>query len=201
MIKKLLVAVPMLAALSAPVRANTVQILGPPGLACGNQQGCTSTASFLVSGSGQVTLSGEANVRLPGLMASPVDDQAFYTLTANVPGYTIGEPPFFELITSGSNVPGPGICDDRCLGSVSFDVAAGTGILTVNSALQVFSEGSPAAQVGSPAFDLTLTSADVTFTATPLPATLPLFATGLGALGLLGWFRKRKASGSLLGAA
>jgi hypothetical protein len=30
-------------------------------------------------------------------------------------------------------------------------------------------------------------------TATPLPAALPLFATGLGALGLLGWRRKRKA--------
>jgi hypothetical protein len=30
--------------------------------------------------------------------------------------------------------------------------------------------------------------------ATPLPATLPLFATGLGGLGLLGWRRKRKAA-------
>lgn len=29
--------------------------------------------------------------------------------------------------------------------------------------------------------------------ATPLPATLPLFATGLGALGLLGWRRKKQA--------
>jgi hypothetical protein len=28
--------------------------------------------------------------------------------------------------------------------------------------------------------------------ATPVPAALPLFATGLGALGLLGWRRKRK---------
>jgi PEP-CTERM motif len=28
---------------------------------------------------------------------------------------------------------------------------------------------------------------------TPVPATLPLFATGLGAMGLLGWRRKRKA--------
>jgi len=28
---------------------------------------------------------------------------------------------------------------------------------------------------------------------TPLPATLPLFATGLGVLGLFGWRRKRKA--------
>jgi hypothetical protein len=28
---------------------------------------------------------------------------------------------------------------------------------------------------------------------TPLPDTLPLFVTGLAALGLLGWYRKRKA--------
>jgi hypothetical protein len=33
----------------------------------------------------------------------------------------------------------------------------------------------------------------LTFTPVPLPAALPLFATGLGALGLLGWRRKRKA--------
>ena len=30
--------------------------------------------------------------------------------------------------------------------------------------------------------------------ATPLPAALPLFAGGLGALGLLGWRGKRKAA-------
>jgi hypothetical protein len=35
---------------------------------------------------------------------------------------------------------------------------------------------------------------------TPLPATLPLFASGLGALGLLGWRRKRKASAALAAA-
>lgn len=29
---------------------------------------------------------------------------------------------------------------------------------------------------------------------TPIPPALPLFATGLGALGLLGWSRKRKAA-------
>jgi hypothetical protein len=36
--------------------------------------------------------------------------------------------------------------------------------------------------------------------ATPLPATLPLFAGGLGALGLFGWRRKRKNSAALLAA-
>ena len=37
-----------------------------------------------------------------------------------------------------------------------------------------------------------LTTGPLTINSTPLPAALPLFATGLGALGLLGWRRKRK---------
>jgi hypothetical protein len=46
----------------------------------------------------------------------------------------------------------------------------------------------------SGSFEMLIT-ADVTTdgSTTPLPATLPLFATGLGGLGLLGWRRKRKA--------
>jgi hypothetical protein len=32
---------------------------------------------------------------------------------------------------------------------------------------------------------------NLAYSATPLPAALPLFATGLGAMGLLGWWRKR----------
>lgn len=49
--------------------------------------------------------------------------------------------------------------------------------------------------------DLTLQSIGYDPVATPLPATLLLFATGLGALGLFGWRRKREARVSLLGAA
>ena len=37
-------------------------------------------------------------------------------------------------------------------------------------------------------------SATLVHPAVPLPGTLPLFATGHGALGLLGWRRKRKAA-------
>jgi hypothetical protein len=36
-------------------------------------------------------------------------------------------------------------------------------------------------------------SFEIEIGATPLPAALPLFATGIGGLGLLGWRRKRKA--------
>ena len=45
----------------------------------------------------------------------------------------------------------------------------------------------------APAACGSLTLASTTPPSTPLPATLPLFAGGLGALGLLGWRRKRKA--------
>ena len=41
--------------------------------------------------------------------------------------------------------------------------------------------------------DTKVVSLSATFSQVPLPAALPLFATGLGALGLLGWRRKRKA--------
>lgn len=40
----------------------------------------------------------------------------------------------------------------------------------------------------------------VAFAPTPLPAALPLFATGIGALGLLGWRRKRKGAPALAAA-
>jgi hypothetical protein len=43
-------------------------------------------------------------------------------------------------------------------------------------------------------FQTNIMSANIEVTdPTPIPAALPLFATGLGALGLLGWRRKRKA--------
>jgi hypothetical protein len=35
------------------------------------------------------------------------------------------------------------------------------------------------------------------FAVTPLPGALPLFATGLAALGLFGWYRKRKAPAAI----
>lgn len=52
------------------------------------------------------------------------------------------------------------------------------------------------AQPGTPAFDSYIGNFidfHGTVSQVPLPAALPLFATGLGALGLLGWRRKRKA--------
>jgi|ERR1035437_5356988 hypothetical protein len=71
--------------------------------------------------------------------------------------------------------------------------------LTINGTLYSFTD-STNALIGSPIGSANETIpwtqiGDISATsATPLPAALPLFATGLGALGLLGWRRKKKAA-------
>jgi hypothetical protein len=51
-------------------------------------------------------------------------------------------------------------------------------------------------QYNGPSVFTTGTITDSLAAATPLPAALPLFAAGLGALGLFGWRGKRKAAGT-----
>jgi hypothetical protein len=43
-----------------------------------------------------------------------------------------------------------------------------------------------------------ITDASASLTGTPLPAALPLFATGLGAMGLFGWRRRRKNAAAVV---
>jgi hypothetical protein len=69
-----------------------------------------------------------------------------------------------------------------------------TGVFTPISTSTLISIGSIV--FGSQVFmigldDVSVTGPDVAGT-TPIPGALPLFASGLGALGLLGWRRKRK---------
>jgi hypothetical protein len=93
------------------------------------------------------------------------------------------------------------------ISGIEFPVTAAdfTGSGTIKALLTIFNDrGSATATwtANRPGQGLTLTYDYTPATsATPLPAGLPLFTTGLGALGLLGWFGKRKARVSLLGAA
>ena len=57
--------------------------------------------------------------------------------------------------------------------------------------IDFFGRGNLYADAPQTVADWTVTAAAAT---TPLPAALPLFATGLGGLGLLGWRRKKKAA-------
>jgi hypothetical protein len=86
-------------------------------------------------------------------------------------------------------------------GSTRFNFvgANGTNRLSVMSdttlpALVTVADGNPIG-FGTADDEIAITAVfhDLGDVPTPLPAALPLFATGLGALGLLGWRRKRKA--------
>ena len=101
----------------------------------------------------------------------------------------------------------------------TLDISGGSQILSLNQTFmlqanalyrvildtEAFSQGSGGAAFvnldpyfTAPSGYLVLTSDGIgnasPVAATPLPAALPLFATGLGALGMLGWRRKRKAA-------
>ena len=65
------------------------------------------------------------------------------------------------------------------------------GMPVVNTFGEVVGFGNPAAGLLSLSTDVDVIES-VPPAATPLPAALPLFATGLSALSLLGWRRKRK---------
>jgi len=83
--------------------------------------------------------------------------------------------------------------------------ANGTTSTSVISLIFTGGTGAFAGDTGTETSNETLTiatSADTgsftgTLTTTPLPAALPLFAGGLGALGLFGWRRKRKNAAAL----
>jgi hypothetical protein len=79
------------------------------------------------------------------------------------------------------------------IGSVSgVNYSDAIDVLNLPPSLEIFDEGSIESPNG--AFGYVDDDPGIwTVSQTPLPAAFPLFATGLGALGLFGWRRKRKA--------
>jgi hypothetical protein len=81
------------------------------------------------------------------------------------------------------------------LTSSSFALIAGSGLLDfVSGGLITFGVEAILAPPGTVTQRANFDNFSITINpnAVPLPAALPLFATGLGALGLFGWRRKRK---------
>ena len=123
--------------------------------------------------------------------------------------------PLTSSVTTG-NLSGTGIWTPpgnltAATFSETYDLTGGSGDISVsmlatlwcNSGMNCKYSVGPVALTG----DVTFTSdsgvfltAGATPGATPLPAALPLFATGLGALGLLDWSRKRKNAAALAAA-
>jgi hypothetical protein len=148
--------------------------------------GYTNFGAAVVQPTTQIILTASGNENISALFAAPyhaVGFEAFFngsgplTLTVFGSGGSIlGTLP----IASGLD-PATGLADRGYLGFTSDSLIFGfnwlaTGGETLNTGYTNISAAT------------TLPTSE-----TPLPAALPLFATGLGALGLLTWRRKRKA--------
>ena len=136
------------------------------------------------------------------------------TITCNSSGCTNPVTLSWTLSSGGSVVGGgvfAGSSDAKVIfGSdeAGFDNTEATPffLATTNSAFSTYALSTPINVSGTAVFspgncpttfggcvEIDSVTGDATFTATPLPAALPLFATGIGGLGLLGWRRRRKA--------
>ena len=76
----------------------------------------------------------------------------------------------------------------NALGAGAFDPVASVQLVELDPGVIYTASGSQVSGGAGPV------------SATPIPAALPLFATGLGAMGLLGWRRKRKNAAALAAA-
>lgn len=154
-----------------------IQGFNGSGTMTGSETGPSSGVYYITGITGTVNGS-----TITGIM--PVDsfysnDNDLYFPAVDMAGQVNAEP--VQLDPDGLAFYVPGQCDNsgsndggECL------IYAATGdYIPANGLYEVF-------PFGSGQFSAVLAT-------TPLPAALPLLATGLGGLGLLGWRRKRKA--------
>ena len=157
----------------------------------------TATSGAVVTGSGVFDLTGAGpNYLITGIEAGGLYNGNAITSLIAVNGYLSNDN---ILQTAGPQL--------LSFSGFSFLVAALTP-----SQYNIYYNGGGSYGIGAAsyadAFDPNINNIPVTFSAsiintaiaTPLPAALPLFATGLGAMGLLGWRRKRKTAAAIAAA-
>jgi len=155
--------------------------LSPFALGLASQPPSTPLQNYLVAegGGGSVTVTYKAPQTSLDIVWGSVDVATGYNLVV-----TAG----FDKITGAEVLAAIGLpSSDTGLYNAAVEL---TGLTSFSSV--TFSDSS------SPAFEFDIAS-PVRPAPTPLPAALPLFAGGVGALGFFGWRRKRKAAAPAAG--
>jgi hypothetical protein len=155
--------------------------------------GTLSVTGTIVLGCAAIAIEGSCGVSSPGIWSFTGSDGV--TLSSTDAGAYVTASPIYPLTATASAIifnpnPPPGLVQFNDNGSV----------LVFQSADDVAPEIAWLGAQGyiiSPASDVQIATI---VTATPLPAALPLFATGLDAMGLFGWRRKRKDAAAMIAA-
>lgn len=124
---------------------------------------------------GLVTLYPPPNLEFPGAYGAEFFAQIFFLDSF---GSVIGSGPSF-VWCSGVNIPGL-----TCVGGATFSISESQRHWRISVL------GHP---INSGTLEISATLPD-NFRVAPIPAALPLLASGLGALGFVGWRRRRKTT-------
>ena len=147
------------------------------------------TYQFKITGDDNYTFDLPSNPVPLGTNTSPLIIDFYLAAPPGVPTSFVT---FYDSSSSGGLSAGTG--HDDTSGTVLFDLTDDqlyTG--TVNSPQFKLGTFALTGLFGSVSDGHSDTLVITNISTVPLPAALPLFATGLGALGLLGWRRKKKA--------
>lgn len=202
----LAVIVPLLAA-SGAARADTIPISVSQDFTVGDGNDCCNLTPQFATIDFTFNLPVGFTNAVLNTFAFSADDRAVLQLNgvnvSNTGIFNSGSPPAvggFSFLPDGSdNAPFTFIYsnDTTVFAPIigPFLVGLNTLHFIINNTFEGIVDGQPTPLVpGNPmnlAFEGSV-SFDAAGVATPLPATLPLFASGLGALGLIGWRRKNK---------
>ena len=164
------------------------------------RQDCVLVAAALLSASPAAAATVDVTPNPVAFGDVTIDSTATIDATATFtpdPGFTLlgwsigsASAPFSNTILSSP--AGNCVSLPTCVAALSFSPTANGSFESAVSFTAIEING-----VGG--FNAASSAVPISGMGVPLPATLPLFASGLGGLGLLGWRRRRKAGASLLG--
>jgi hypothetical protein len=149
-----------------------------------------STQSFKISISEDFTFSpgsgAPSNFLVPAVDVTGTTPQQTFTLAAGAStpfsaALTLGPVSLAVITTLLNQYTGPGTFNANLSTLTGITILGGGGNIAATQATNAIGE-----------VDVEYDFVNSANSTTPLPAALPLFASGLGALGLLGWRRKRK---------
>jgi len=158
------------------------------------------TLSYEYSGIGNVSFQSDTTLNIGGTCSSPCVVSAIMTISGDGPVWDPSIPSGWGTVASATVTDN--LNDIMSLGVSTGNYTSGTkreifgavffpSVLPSSLDISTSSLASILGGLGTVDYSIAINLPDGAYV-TPLPAALPLFAAGLGTLGLLRWFRRRK---------
>lgn len=158
------------------------------------------TLSYEYSGTGSVSFQSDTILNIAGTCSSPCVVSAIMTISGNGPVWDPSIPSGWGTVASATVTDN--LNDIMSLGVSTGNYTSGTkheifgavlfpSVLPSSLDISTSSLASILGGSGTVDYAININLPDGAYV-TPLPAAFPLFAAGLGTLGLLHWFRRRK---------